>query len=564
MPSVASAQEGLTNCAGQRIVGIRVRTQPPIFDSRAARIPAVKAAQRALHRTTRPAVIRNFLLLREGDPCDEQRRVESERILRAQPYLAEARILVEDAGGMTVVLDVQVVDEVATVAALRVSRAPILRRVRAGSQNVGGYGFYFSGEWQDGLAYRDGVAGRLMTSQLFGMPLQLTLTGARRPLGGEWLTGIRQPFLTEFQRFAWDASLGMRASYLGYRRADGAPIALRTDRRYGAVGFLTRVGSPAAFALTGSALSYEREETERAPVFILDTGLVATSDPVLDGRYGEHRMARLNYLLGFRRIQYLRVTGFDALEGPQDLWRGFQVGTLVGKGIRRLFGTDRDDMFFTVDAYAGGGTPRSFLASRVQVEARRDQETGMWDRGLGSGSMAWYRRWGPLGTTIAGARWSGGWRSAVPFQLVLDDREAGVIGFRGSRKAGGQRVVARLEERVSLGHPFESVALGAAAFVEGGRLWAGDAAYGVGTNTIGSVGVGLLAAVPPRSQRMWRLDIARRLTPDAHAARYEVRFTNRDRTRDLLGEAPDITRSRARAVPANLFVWPNGWALQRR
>lgn len=562
----AQPSGGLTFCAGQRITRVIVRTEPPIYGSRAARLPIVARTQRMLHVNTRASVIRDFLLLQPGDRCNEARRAESERILRAQPYLADARVLVLDDGPNQVELDVHTVDEVATVAALRIAtdNSPYVRKVRLGSQNVAGLGFYLSGEWQSGLAYRDGIAGRLITSQLWGEPLQFTLTGARRPLGGDWLVELSQPFLTDFQRLAWDAVLGMDADYQGYHRADGEPIALRTDRRFGTVGFITRVGAPGALALVGSSVSYEREETARQPVFIRDTGLVFTSDPVLDGRFGEQRTARVNLLLGFRDISFLRVTGFEALEGPQDVWRGFQVGTLAGKGLRRLFGTDRDDIFLNADAYFGFGNARTFLASRAAVESGRDQATGSWNRGLGTANVTWYRRLLTSHTLVSRVVWSGGWRSLVPFQLVLDDNEAGVIAFSGSRAGGGRRVIGRVEDRWYIGRPSGSVAVGAAMFVEAGKLWAGDVPFGVTTPVAVSAGIGLLAAVPPRSQRLWRLDLAARLTDDPHAGKWELRFTNRDRTRELLAEPPDVTRSRMRSVPTNLFVWPRGWALQRQ
>lgn len=542
-----------------------MRSRPPIYDTRLARFPVVARVQGALHKNTRETVIRDFLLLRLGDRCNEQRRVESERILRAQPYLADVRILVLENGPGEVALDVLTADEVSTIAALRVAtnEPPYVRKARLGSQNLFGFGAYLSFEWQSGRAYRDGYSGRFITSQIYGRPLQLKLTAARQPVGGEWLVELSRPFLTEFQRIAWDALLNMDAEYLRYHRLDAEPIALRTDRRVGSLGVLTRVGAPGPLGLVGGSVSYEREETAMLPVFVRDSGLAAASDPALNGLFGEQRTARANFLLGFRDITFVRVTGFEALEGPQDLWRGFQLGTLAGKGIKKLFGTDREDVFLGADMYAGFGSQRSFLATRTKVEGRRDQETGEWNRGLGSFVGTWYRPWGARHTMVTSAKWSGGWKSMVPFQLVLDDREAGIIGFRGSRAGGGRRLVGRLEDRIYIGRPTGSVAIGATAFVEGGKLWAGDVPFGVTTPTALSVGIGLLAAVPPRSQRLWRLDLATRLTPDPHAGRFEVRLTNKDRTRELLSEPPDVTRSRVRSMPTNLFVWPAGWALQR-
>jgi hypothetical protein len=515
-----------------------------------------------LHANTRTSIVHEFLLLEMGDRCDEDRRQESERILRAQPYLADARILVVEDGADRVILDVFTVDEVSSVAALNVAAggAPFFRRARLGSYNVLGHGVYFAGEWQAGGGYRDGYGARLRTTQIMGEPLELTLDGMRSPLGGDWLVGLSRPFLTEYQRLAWESFMGMDAEYLSFHREDALPIALRTDRRFASLGFVTRLGAaqPGALALVGASLSYERDETASRPVFVMDTGLVMTSDPVLDGRYGKRRTARTNLLIGFRDISFLRVTGFEALEGSQDMWRGVQVGALVGKGIRRLFGTDSEDLFVSMDSYAGFGTARSFLAARAEIEGRRVQETGKWDRGLATSTVTWYRRLWHSHTLVTRAVASVGWRPVVPFQLVLDDTEAGVIGFRGSRSAGARRVVGRLEDRWYLGRPTGSAAVGAALFVEAGKLWAGSAPYGITTPTAASAGIGILAAVPPRSQRMWRLDIASRLTPDPHAGRFEIRLSSNDGTRELRAEPPDVTRSRMRSVPRNLLIWPEG------
>lgn len=45
-----------------------------------------------LHRRTRPHIARNLLLVKEGEPLDPLKASESERLLRAQPYVNDARI----------------------------------------------------------------------------------------------------------------------------------------------------------------------------------------------------------------------------------------------------------------------------------------------------------------------------------------------------------------------------------------------------------------------------------------------------------------------------------------
>jgi hypothetical protein len=88
-----------------------------------------------------------------------------------------------------------------------------------------------------------------------------------------------------------------------------------------------------------------------------------------------------------------------------------------------------------------------------------------------------------------------------------------------------------------------------------GRLWRGAVPYGETTPIRGALGLSLQAAVPPRSRRLWRLDFAWPLGSDPDA-RFEVRFSNRDRARVMWDQPADLRRARERAVPASIFSWP--------
>src|SRR5205807_7493720 len=76
---------------------------------------------RVLHAPTSESVIRRFVLLEKGKPCSPFLRQESERILRAQPFLASATVTAyPDAGGSGVRVEVATVDEPSLIAAVRV------------------------------------------------------------------------------------------------------------------------------------------------------------------------------------------------------------------------------------------------------------------------------------------------------------------------------------------------------------------------------------------------------------------------------------------------------------
>ena len=128
-------------------------------------------------------------------------------------------------------------------------------------------------------------------------------------------------------------------------------------------------------------------------------------------------------------------------------------------------------------------------------------------------------------------------------------------GYEESQLGGAARLVARVEERWHVGQRQGTADGGVSLFAEVGRLWAGDAPYGVTTGYMPSVGVALLAAIPPRSRRIWRLDFALPLKRTA-GAEFGIRLTNEDRTRTFWNEPNDVRRNREKSGLATAFVVP--------
>ena len=94
-----------------------------------------------------------------------------------------------------------------------------------------------------------------------------------------------------------------------------------------------------------------------------------------------------------------------------------------------------------------------------------------------------------------------------------------------------------------------------AGFAEAGKIWAGDSPFGVNTPLYASMGVSLLAAVPPQSRRTFRADLAFPVRgPRGHG--WEARLTVFDLTRGFRVEPRDIFNNRERSVPATVFNWP--------
>ena len=542
-------------CHGERINRIDIHTYPP-FDAGGTKLAnRIVRLATSLHVTTRKSVVRDFIPIKVGDACADFRLREGERILRAQPFLADAKILVvpDSSGGVD--LDVVTFDETSLLLDGSVtSRSPIVRGLRIGDQNVSGEAISAIAGWHHGRYYRDIYRARVVDYQLFGRPYQLSLQGARNEIGGSWDVLASHPFLTDLQSTSWRISGGASTGLRYFRRSHAPRVAIEFTREYSDVGGVVAFGKVRHVFLVGATLSHERERSGANPVRVLDSAVVPDTSTTLMNRYSEHRSSRINLLLGFRNLTYVAVRALDAVEGTQDVRNGIQLSTLLGRGLK-LSDSDERDVFVSADIYAGHATTASFAAIEVMGERRRDLDTHVTDGVLESGRAAWYSHPTHKHTSIIDIEFSGGWHQRVPFQLTFADPVGGLRGYRSSQLGGAQRMVMRLEDHYQLGHFRQFASLAGALWIDAGRLWAGEAPFGVTTNLKYSAGVGLLAALPPRSRRTWRIDLAFPLN-DRGDAKFEVRITNHDFTRWFWREPGDVQSSRERSIPNSVYNWP--------
>lgn len=543
-------------CDGQTVRDILIRTNPPALGDISKRSQTAARVLLAMHVTTNPEVVRRFVIQQVGRPCRELLRAESERILRAQPFLAEASVTAYGVEGGDVVLEVVTVDELSMLVDVGPTlSAPYVTRLRVGNGNLGGEGVAVLAGWRhaDG-PYRDDWSMSFADYQLGGRPYELLVDGRRRPLGGDWTTLAAHPFLTDLQRIAWRGATGARKEYVPLlRREVDAPSRL-VSRAFTDVGGIVRIGEPGRLSLFGASFTREYGHVEDAYRRVTKSGVYA--DSAAAPRYPTYRSGRANVLWGVRNIRFVRVTGFDALAATQDVRIGFQLGTLAGRSLAVL-GSKNDDIFLSADLYGGVGNATTLLALQLQGEGRQDYDApgSAWDGILGSGRLAFYSRMTVRQTLVASGEWSGGWRQRLPFQVTLADHDGGVRGFGGARAGGAQRAVLRLEDRWYLGRVRRLADIGVAPFVDNGRLWSGDAPFGENTKVKTGVGLSFLAAVPPRSKRLFRLEIAYPVTPEPHT-RLEVRLSSTDLTRHFWQDPADVRRSRESTVPASIFNWP--------
>jgi hypothetical protein len=552
LPLVTLSRPAAAQCDGKIVSAIAIVPRDPSFIRFPRSLRPVARAVGLHHTTTRANVIGHFLLLSVGQPCTEQLRAESERILRFQPFLADAtvRAVSDSAGGVRI--EVETIDEIPTVFSMRVRKgSPAALRI--GNGNVDGRGIYLAVRGERGFAYRNGIGMELVAHQVFGRPYTLALMADRTTLGSTLSAALGHVFITDLQRSAWHVGFRDVHDYTSFLRPDGQSLALGARRRFADYGGVLRIGLAGRSAFVGGLVTHELVAPAAEAVIVSDSGFVADTSAPLAGPFPLVRNMRLNAVVGVRSVAYQTVRGFDALAGAQDVATGVQFGAVVGRSVP-WFGAADNDMFLSGDVYAGLGSATSFAALRIEGEARHDRNTNRWDSMIASGRVAWYVKPSAAYALIGSGEFSGGRQQRFPFQLRLGDRDGGVRGYHGSRVAGAVRTVARLEAHRSIGQLTRHVALGLATFADAGRVWAGDAPFGVDSRLKVGVGVGLLAAIPPQSRQLWRLDVAVPVSADAHA-RWEVRLTA-TRARDFWREPNDVTRARAGAAPSTIFTWP--------
>lgn len=541
-------------CSGQRVRDIVIHAYAPTIAA-LRDVPVLHDVARSIHATTRPDLIRRYLLMARGDVCTELRRSESERILRAQPFLADASVQAYAADSTHVDLFVRTIDETSAIAGAAVaSSSPYLTSARIGSSNLAGSGVYLAGNWRHDSRFRDGFGVRYTDYQLGAMPYILDVDAQRDPLGEHWEIESAHPFLTDLQRQAWTVRAGSSNDYVFFSPNEDESHALNFRRDYLDIGGILRIGPPGRLGLVGASLTGSHEVPGTAPILITPTVVLSDTTTAFQNRYATEQVARANVLLGFRDIGFVRVRGFDALTATQDIPVGFQAGMQYGHSLALPVAHDRDD-FVSGDMYVGMARQNEAVRVQLQGEARHSTDRDEWESVVTSGRAAHYLKLGEDQTTIASLEWSGGWRMRVPFALSLGDTRGGVRGYANATAPGGQRLVARFEDRYFLGSPYGLGDLGGALFADAGRLWASNVPFGESTPVRFSVGVSLLASAPPRSARVWRLDIALPVNPGT-PRHLEFRIESGNRTSFFWREPDDVLLAREKTVPSSIFNWP--------
>jgi hypothetical protein len=275
-------------CDGKIVSAVAITPRDPSFLQVPRGLRRLARGVGLIHTTSKAEVIGRFLLLEVGRRCTERQRAESERILRVQPFVADAtvRAVPDAAGGVRI--EVETIDEIPTVFAMRF-RGMRPSALRFGNGNVGGQGVYLAVGVERGFAYRTGVRVHGVAYQAFGRPYRFELVAERAPIASALTLALGHTFLTDLQRAAWHVGYGDVNRYLTFVPPEGDAPSLGVRRRFWDLGGVRRVGLGRRRAFVGALLTKEDVTPARRVVVVSDSGLVVDTSATLDGPVPAYR-----------------------------------------------------------------------------------------------------------------------------------------------------------------------------------------------------------------------------------------------------------------------------------
>jgi hypothetical protein len=483
----------------------------------------VYRAANALHVRTRENVILRELLFSPGDCYDAYLLAETERILRSYRFLARVDVfgIPQPDGSWHVIVDTQ--DEWSTRIDLRVSSDDGLAVEGIGLDEVNLLGtgqaldvYYFARD-----ARRE-YGARYRTPQLLGTRWDADVELAHTRAGTRAALEVGYPFVGEVSRWAGRQSFlrdDRHFDYLLPDQATGTDHVLQPMREsFYDLAVVRRIGRRGAATLIGGGISFHEIGYPGASLYV-PRGDYENRTPAPDSldrelvqQRGEMNSIRVTALFGQRNVWYEQKRGLDSMRGEEDVRLGAEATFALGRSLPQ-FEVD-DDLTATLAVYSGLEIGDALLILRARGDGRRDLRadigTEEWRDVYAQAELLTYlqTRQLPDHTFLLRLAAGGAWNTVTPFQLTLGGTR-GVRGYRRERFPGGRRIIGTIEDRIYFGWPFRDVAdVGGTVFLDGGRVWSGDAPFGIESDWRAAAGLGLRVAFPAGSRSIGRIDLA--------------------------------------------------------
>lgn len=452
---------------------------------------ALGSVVNALHVLTREEVIRQELLFRQGEILQDDLVEESARNLRALGFLGDARIDVRKSGDSSVVVTVVTQDRwsMDMLPAFKQEGGVQSQRYTLKEDNILGLGksLSVSYSYQSDRPVPHGTDVAFLDRNVFGTRLR-----AEFQLRDSWDRTSRS-FLLERPYYS-DATpwAGGVAAEVGHRRHvfydEGSPVyeeAGRSQMQRGWFSFSLGSGS-----MLRPVFAYLRARSElRDPRVFDNLDLVSVSVNVIDRSF-----VRREYLNSFGRTEDMPI-GFTAsfTMGKNFLTHGVPAPVYLAQVALR------QSLLLSRNVYLGLG-----------VSAQR-YWGGPWrDESVVEALLLHHLKVSRLQTLVAQCEMAAGFGWSGRRQMLLG-ASTGLRGYDEGAFSGDRRVRYNIEHRFFTDISLLFFRLGAAAFLDGGTAWFGDAPAGR-RHFSNAVGIGLrIENTKVQGSGLIRIDVAMNL-----------------------------------------------------
>lgn len=474
----------------------------------------------AVHIVTRPNVINTQLLFEPGDLYKKQQIEETERLLRSNRYLRDAKVSVIDFEDGVVDLEVRTTD----VWTLN----PSVSFGRGGGENHGGIGLkefnLFGAGASVGISYKTDVDRDSLSLKYFD----------RNVLSSRY--ALRAEYSDASDGFSQRLSIERPFYALGTKRAGGARLqsGRRTESLYDigeiAAQFEHKFVSEEVYLGWSDGLSNGWSKRYVAGIgydsheyAILDDGLYPQASTANDRRF-------IYPFVGMELLQddYITTRNFDQLNRTEDRHLGMRASAKLGYASPALGSSERA-LLFSGDA---SSTPYrskkstlavgAALAGRLEGDSPKNVQfsvSGRYDRRQSENKLLHVSLAASLGTNLdlENTAYLGG--------------DTGLRGYPLRYQAGDSSVLFTIEQRLFTDwYPFHLFNVGGAVFFDAGRTWGADPVSGKNYGWLRDVGVGLrIGSTRSGVGRVLHIDLAYPLDGGADISHVQFLIETRNR-----------------------------------
>jgi hypothetical protein len=479
-------------------VEIRIRDA---FDDAPVHSPAdawVYSVGNVLHLETRESVVRKLLLFQKGDSVSLYQLIESERVLRNQKYISEARIVRRVAPGGENILTVTTNDNWTTTIPLALNKpgdewvwqAGLLENNFLGlGQSIGFFFAHNETRDQQFFQYKNGhfiqPNNTLQAvwsensdgySRSFSMAYPFLsrsrnqwaytlegLTEKRDDIyywSGEQIPGMN--LLTNYSGAVTenDGTVSNRVMQVRGLREDS--LSVRLARSFGN-GFKSYVRASWDWHRLGYGHDYAVGRyafSQNDNTYALDSAMADT------GWVPELGDSRLGLAVTFSRIRYDRLVNFRHVKWTEDVDRGYTVQFAAARNVEALGAQDSRwrlgyDFYLALGGRNHHLTLRSMSDFYVDAGEREDIYAKLYGEYM-------FKPSNMFSTVLDGLMDT--WQDAPYGQQLTLGGVAGLPGFPTAILAGQSRFLFRLEQRVFPGWEFGTVVPVFAAFADAGQV----------------------------------------------------------------------------------------------